>query len=128
MEPRYLFLLRKVRLSFGRVILGYVLAIFPSLSLILVPLFFNLILYFLNDSPYVLNNSTFHENFSFLSLIHIVSHSKHTYIYFFLSLDRILESPASILKSIILQVKDNYSPNLETEGKKSVVSSHDGVL
>lgn len=64
----------------------------------------------------------------FLFITDSYSLPPQTHIHLLLSLDRILELPASILKSIILQVKDIYSPNLETKGNKFIVSAHDDVL
>lgn len=93
---------------------------------------FNVTLYLLSNSPYGLNNSTFHENVSFLSLIHIlflyivIPDHKHTYTSTFIFIV-LLESPASILKSIILQLKDIYYPNLAPEGNKFFASAYDDI-
>ena len=78
------------------------------------------------------NNSTFYETFSILSLTNTLSlycHSQpqHTHLVFSIFI-LLSESVTSISKSLTLQVKDISSPNLVTEGNTFFVFVHHHVF
>lgn len=133
MGPMHLSLLHKVHLSYGRVILSYEVLFWqislPS-ALFSFPFSFNLTLYLL--SPYVLNNSTFHENFSFLSLIHILSLYCHpwpwTHIHFNFYLYYILRITCLNFKIHNLTGKGHLLSQPGYWGNKFFVSAYDDIL